>query len=120
MPLKYGQSFMDKEITRRVTINAGGKSTPLDLVFKPYQSLLIRVDINGDPRFVDITYVPRTPVVKEDPLPAASPFRAQDLPAPSTANVRTVETALGTLRLGENFRILLPRPGYERQLWDMN
>jgi len=64
MPLRYGQSFMDKEMTRRVTINANGKSTPLDLVFEPYQSLLVKVDRNGNPSFVDITYIPRIPVVK--------------------------------------------------------
>jgi len=64
LPLKYGQSFMDKAMTRHVTINLNGRTTPLDLVFKPYQSLLVRVDKNGKARFVDITYVPRTPVVK--------------------------------------------------------
>jgi hypothetical protein len=66
LPLKYGQSFMDKEMTRRVTINANGKSTPLDLVFKPYQSLLVKLDKKGKPHFVNITYVPRTPTVKKD------------------------------------------------------
>jgi len=64
LPLKYGQSLMDKEMTRRVTINANGKSTALDLVFKPYQSVLVKVDNKGKPSFVDITYVPKTPVVK--------------------------------------------------------
>ena len=64
LPLKYGQSFMDREMTRRVTINANGRSTPLDLVFEPYQSLLVKVDKNGNSRFVDVTYVPRIPVVK--------------------------------------------------------
>jgi hypothetical protein len=71
-------------------------------------------------------------------LLAVASLLARDLPAPATAGVRTVETALCTLRLdaqtgdlvgldwksprievirearlGENFRILLPRPGYE-------
>jgi hypothetical protein len=64
MPLRYGQSYMEKEMRRRVIINANGRSTPLDLVFKPYQSLLVKVDRNSDAGFVDITYVPRTPEVK--------------------------------------------------------
>jgi len=64
LPLKYGQSFMDREMTRRVTIDVNGRSTPLDLVFEPYQSLLVKVDKGGNPRFIDITYVPPTPVVK--------------------------------------------------------
>jgi hypothetical protein len=64
LPLKYGQSFMDKEMTRRVVIHANGKSIPYDLVFKPYQSILVHVDKSGRLSLVDITYRPRTPAVR--------------------------------------------------------
>ncbi len=66
MPLKYGQSYMDKEMRRRITINANGRSAPLDLVFAPYQSLLVKVNRSGDANFIDITYVPKTPEVKSN------------------------------------------------------
>jgi hypothetical protein len=66
LPLKYGQSFVEKEMTRRVTINANGASTTLDLIFKPHQSLLIKVDKNGQPSFIDIEYAPKTPLVRNE------------------------------------------------------
>jgi hypothetical protein len=62
-PLQYGQSLATEDIKRPVEITAGGKTTPLTLVFKPYQSILLTIDGNGAHRFVDITFQPKTPVV---------------------------------------------------------
>ena len=42
-PLRYGQSLCRKRTTRRIAIDFGGASYKLDLVFEPYQSLLIRI-----------------------------------------------------------------------------
>jgi hypothetical protein len=63
LPLQYGQSLATEDIKRPVEITVGGKTTPLTLVFKPYQSILLTVDGNGAHRFVDITFQPKPPVV---------------------------------------------------------
>ena len=44
-PLRYGQSLCRKRMTRRIAIDFEGKSSSLDLVFEPYQSILIRVSL---------------------------------------------------------------------------
>jgi hypothetical protein len=64
LPLRYGQSFTDKELTRNLTIQAGSRSLPLKLVFKPYQSLLVRIPRDAAAEFIDINYQP----------PAAVPY----------------------------------------------
>jgi hypothetical protein len=54
----FGQAFTDKDQLRDVTINAAGQSVPLKLVFKPYQSLLVRIPQHAPPEFIDIAYQP--------------------------------------------------------------
>jgi hypothetical protein len=61
LPLRYGQSQMEAPVQRTVRIHAQGKTQQLKLIFKPYQSLLLRVDRRGKVRFLDIDYVPKTP-----------------------------------------------------------
>lgn len=68
-PISYGQSFTDKEIRKVVKINLDNKTIPLELRFKPYQSLLLKVDKNKSISFVDISYNPPIPEVKETKLP---------------------------------------------------
>jgi hypothetical protein len=63
LPLGYGQSFATEDVQRFVEISAGSKTTPLTLVFKPYQSILLSIDKSGTPKFLDITFQPKTPVV---------------------------------------------------------
>ncbi len=63
-PIYSGQSFSDKIIRRKVTINAFGKSIPLELVFQPYQSLAFSVHPDGRILPVDIRYQPPVPEVK--------------------------------------------------------
>jgi hypothetical protein len=64
LPLQYGQSLATEDVKRPVEITVVGKTTPLTLVFKPYQSILLTIDGNGTLGFVDITFQPKTPVVK--------------------------------------------------------
>jgi len=64
LPLQYGQSLAAEAITRPIEITANGKTTPLTLVFKPYQSIMLTIDGNGLVRFMDIAFQPKTPVVK--------------------------------------------------------
>jgi len=63
-PLAYGQSFQPETIIQQVIINFSGKSNPVELRFKPYQSLLLKMDKNGDIEFLDITFVPKIPSQK--------------------------------------------------------
>jgi len=58
LPLRYGQSFTDKELTRNLTIHVGSRSLPLKLDFKPYQSLMVRIPHDAPAEFIDINYQP--------------------------------------------------------------
>jgi hypothetical protein len=64
LPLRYGQSLATDDVERQVEISSGGKTTPVTLVFKPYQSILLTISKNGTVGFVDITFQPKTPVIK--------------------------------------------------------
>ncbi len=64
-PLSYGQSLQKEVITRKVTIHFNGRTIPVKLEFEPYQSLLLHISNNGDWRFEDIVFRPKTPV--QDP-----------------------------------------------------
>ena len=61
-PVVYGQSYQDSTIIREVTLNFNGKSYPVKLEFKPYQSLFLRINENGGARFRDIYFMPEVPV----------------------------------------------------------
>ena len=63
-PLEYGQSLNDHTMVYPITIHYHGNEIPLRLVFKPYQSLLIRNDQSDQPSFIDITFQPQIPVFK--------------------------------------------------------
>jgi hypothetical protein len=63
-PLEYGQSLTVKTETIPVKITLDGKTIPIKLIFKPYQSLLLHVDNANKPKFIDINFVPKTPVFK--------------------------------------------------------
>ncbi len=62
-PFGYGQSFNDNKYTFDVVINYGQNVIPLKLEFEPYQSLLVKMDKKGKASFVDINFIPKTPVV---------------------------------------------------------
>jgi hypothetical protein len=62
-PLRYGQSLCPKSLTRRVVVDFEGPHV-IDLVFEPYQSLLVRLSGTEGLQYVNIAYRP--------PLPAAS------------------------------------------------
>jgi hypothetical protein len=61
-PMRYGQSLCGGRVSRRIVVDSGGVRFPLDLVFEPYQSLLVCVDRDGDVRLVDLRYRPPEPV----------------------------------------------------------
>jgi hypothetical protein len=53
-PVTYGQADTDRVITRKISVNIGGKSIPVTLKFKPYQSLLLEVSQTGKTRFIEL------------------------------------------------------------------
>ena len=64
-PLEYGQSLNLLEESFPITINYAGKKIGLTLEFKPYQSLLLNIDQKGKVNYLDISFVPNTPVFKQ-------------------------------------------------------
>jgi hypothetical protein len=65
-PMPYGQSLCHERVIRSITVDWEEASHALDLVFEPYQSLLVCVSRSEGVRFVDIRYRP--------PEPACSPY----------------------------------------------
>ena len=61
-PVVYGQSYQDSTIIREVTLNFNGKSYPVKLEFKPYQSLFLQIKEKDGARFGDIYFMPQVPV----------------------------------------------------------
>jgi len=62
-PMQYGQSLCRERVIRRIAVDLEGDSHPLDLVFEPYQSLLVRVSKADGVQFVDIRYRPPEPTI---------------------------------------------------------
>jgi len=62
-PIGFGQSFIEKDVKQTVKLTIDKKLIPIELCFKPYQSILVRIDKDHKPSFVDITYNPPVPKV---------------------------------------------------------
>lgn len=60
-PMAYGQSRCEKTILRPIQIQVGPAVHALNLVFEPYQSLLLQLPLDGAPTLVDIAYRPPEP-----------------------------------------------------------
>ncbi len=63
-PIYSGQSRMNQSDFRTITIHVNGKTIRKTLEFKPYQSIMLRINPQGHVRPVDITYRPKAPVVR--------------------------------------------------------
>ncbi len=63
-PLQYGQSLNTSEETHLVNIFCHEKNIPVELKFKPYQSILLKIDKQNHVSNIDIEYLPETPVFK--------------------------------------------------------
>ena len=61
-PLEYGQSLNTKSETFIVEIHNNGEIIPVSLTFVPYQSLLLKLDKKNKISFIDIQFIPKTPV----------------------------------------------------------
>ncbi len=60
-PVQYGQSIQNVTITKDITLNIHNENIPLKLVFEPYQSILIKIDLRGNVNFENIEFIPETP-----------------------------------------------------------
>jgi len=63
-PIKYGQSLTEKIVEKEIELNAYEMNIPYKLVFKPYQSVLLKVSKNGNISNVNIDFIPKKPIVK--------------------------------------------------------
>ncbi len=61
LPLEYGQSYSDKTISLPVLFSIDGKTKHYNIVFEPYQSVLLKIDENFNIKKIDIEFVPETP-----------------------------------------------------------
>lgn len=62
-PVYSGQSKQDN-YKQEFTFNVNGKTLVKTLEFKPYQSLLLKIDKKGQIEQIDISFVPKEPVIK--------------------------------------------------------
>ncbi|MFO0891916.1 MAG: glycosyl hydrolase [Isosphaeraceae bacterium] len=60
-PMKYGESSCRDRQVRSIVVDFDGTRHSLDLVFEPYQSLLLSFSRTGAVRFVDVGYRPPEP-----------------------------------------------------------
>ena len=63
-PVYSGQSIMKQSVVRELTINVNGKTFKKKFEFKPYQSLMVKISPNGKMEFIDISFLPKDPIVR--------------------------------------------------------
>jgi hypothetical protein len=63
-PVYSGQSFMERSTFCDLKFNINGKSIKNAIEFKPYQSVMLRISPEGTVDFIDISFVPKDPVIR--------------------------------------------------------
>ncbi len=63
-PLYSGQSFMDQSEFKDLTLTINGKTIQQNFEFKPYQSLMLKISPDGSVEQMDITFVPKDPIIR--------------------------------------------------------
>jgi len=63
-PIYSGQSFMKESNFRDITITINGRMINQKVEFKPYQSVILKIKPNGKVELMDISFVPKDPVVR--------------------------------------------------------
>lgn len=63
-PLYSGQSLMKKSVFRKLKFTIDGKTLTQNVEFKPYQSVMLKVTTKGNAEQIDITFIPKEPVVR--------------------------------------------------------
>jgi len=60
-PMRYGESYIAETVRIPITINLGTFKVDYELVFEPYQSVLIQVAPEGEIEVLDIQFSPSVP-----------------------------------------------------------
>ena len=60
-PLSFGQSRCEETTTRQINILTASGARAIELVFEPYQALLLMMHPKGAATFLDIRYEPPPP-----------------------------------------------------------
>lgn len=63
-PLYSGQSLMKQSVYRKLEFTMAGKTITQDVEFKPYQSVVLKLTAKGKVEQIDITFIPKEPVVR--------------------------------------------------------
>ena len=63
-PVYSGQSYMEVAEMKEAVLNINGQAIQLHLNFKPYQSLLLQISKEGQVDVLDISFVPKDPVIR--------------------------------------------------------
>ncbi len=63
-PVYSGQSYSTESKTMEFRLYVHGKSQNIKVEFKPYQSVMLEIKPDGKVHFVDISYVPKTPIIR--------------------------------------------------------
>jgi hypothetical protein len=61
-PLNYGQSLNELTVSTKTEINYLGRTLPVTIQFRPYQSVLLIIGKDGQISRADIDFIPATPV----------------------------------------------------------
>lgn len=63
-PVYSGQSFMNQSDFLELTLHVNGKTVKQNFEFKPYQSLMLKFTPDGRMESIDITFIPKDPVIR--------------------------------------------------------
>ncbi|MDC1394956.1 glycosyl hydrolase [Bacteroidia bacterium] len=62
-PIYNGQSYVKESINSKFIINVNDREHNLNIEFKPYQSVMLKISEQGDVEYVDIDYYPKVPKI---------------------------------------------------------
>lgn len=63
-PLFSGQSLMKQSVYRKLKFTIDGKTITHNVEFKPYQSVMLKIGTTGMVDLIDITFLPKEPLVR--------------------------------------------------------
>jgi len=63
-PVYSGQSLATETKSMEFLLHVNGKSQKINVAFKPYQSVMLKIHPNGVIDFIDISFIPKTPIVR--------------------------------------------------------
>lgn len=63
-PIYSGQSYSNVNLSMPLTINYNGNRSEIDILFKPYQSIMIKITPSGETELLDISFNPKHPIIR--------------------------------------------------------